>query len=134
MLDFPFYRYFLTFLNIFGDIFTLVFYSWACVRRGKHKVICVVKLSHRTTIHIKLEIFQIQHQQKAFATLSGFQPLRGWVRGGQWGWVNLLKNENIFFQYINVGLIIKKVIKNDISCKITRNKGTGRLAVSYIPL
>ena len=45
-----------------------------------------------------------------------------------------VKEWKYLFQYINVGLIIKKVIKNDIWCKTTRNKGTGRLAVSYIPL
>ena len=45
-----------------------------------------------------------------------------------------VKEWKYLFQYINVGLIIKKVIKNDIWCKTTRNKGTGRLAVSCIPL
>ena len=59
MLDFSFLQ---IFLNILEYVWWSLRSSILFMGMGKKrwlKVICVVKLSHRTTINVKVEIFQI---------------------------------------------------------------------------
>ena len=55
------------FVKILGYIWWSLHSSILFMGMGKRwrKVICVVKLSHRTTTHIKPEIFQISDSQRA---------------------------------------------------------------------
>ena len=93
----PFYRSFSTFQNIFDDLYTQVFYSWAWVRRGyiKSHLCCEIK----------------SQNQNLYKTRNS--PNLGIINLVQ---VNLLKNENLWQKSfsVNVGLVSKSC-KNDIS-------------------